>query len=360
MYPAITGSLISAGGNLLSNLLGFGSQAMTNKSNMKLAEYQYQKNLEMWNRNNEYNSPVNQMKRLSEAGLNPNLVYGHGSISNTSTSTPAYQAPNLQAYTNFSSLGQAFIDGFEALRSKRLDNEKKEEEINNIKADTDNKENKNPLLKAQSKLAEAQAAESELRREIGVIEKELKGKERDFVLASYNDRLAKLVAERRSAEYEVNELQPARLANINADTDNKNADTNIVKPALANSYNASAEKNRADALNIRSLMPILVNAAQLENELKSDKVWNSKIDRVIRNSFLGSEISNRSAELKSLAAQYVAIYKSNLTVQQKAQAINDINSGFFGNNALRVRTYVHEVFNALGFGGDDIISLIKK
>lgn len=34
--------------------------------------------LEDWNRQNEYNSPAAQMARLKAAGLNPNLVYGHG------------------------------------------------------------------------------------------------------------------------------------------------------------------------------------------------------------------------------------------------------------------------------------------
>ena len=28
---------------------------------------------------NEYNTPANQMKRLQDAGLNPNLIYGSGS-----------------------------------------------------------------------------------------------------------------------------------------------------------------------------------------------------------------------------------------------------------------------------------------
>lgn len=32
----------------------------------------------LMDRQNEYNKPVNQMKRLEEAGLNPNLVYGSG------------------------------------------------------------------------------------------------------------------------------------------------------------------------------------------------------------------------------------------------------------------------------------------
>lgn len=35
-------------------------------------------NLEQWNRANQYSSPKEQMARLKEAGLNPNLVYGSG------------------------------------------------------------------------------------------------------------------------------------------------------------------------------------------------------------------------------------------------------------------------------------------
>ena len=31
-----------------------------------------------WKRQAEYNSPVNQMARLKQAGLNPHLVYGNG------------------------------------------------------------------------------------------------------------------------------------------------------------------------------------------------------------------------------------------------------------------------------------------
>jgi len=45
----------------------------------------------MWKMQNEYNSPLNQMKRLKEAGLNPNLMYGKGTVGNATT-MPQYQA----------------------------------------------------------------------------------------------------------------------------------------------------------------------------------------------------------------------------------------------------------------------------
>lgn len=98
-------SLIAAGGSIVGNLLGFGSNESTNKANMRLAEYQYDRNLEMWNLANEYNKPANQVKRLRDAGLNPALLYGSGSVANTSQSIPQYNAPHLQSYQGFGDLG---------------------------------------------------------------------------------------------------------------------------------------------------------------------------------------------------------------------------------------------------------------
>jgi hypothetical protein len=58
------------------------STAITNRQQKKFAEKQYQTqrsdNLADWNRQNEYNSPISQMTRLNEAGLNPNLIYKGG------------------------------------------------------------------------------------------------------------------------------------------------------------------------------------------------------------------------------------------------------------------------------------------
>lgn len=62
--------------------------------NMRLADYQYSKDLDMWNRMNTYNSPKEQMSRFDEAGLNPNLMYSQGTPGNAST-LPKYQAPEI-------------------------------------------------------------------------------------------------------------------------------------------------------------------------------------------------------------------------------------------------------------------------
>ena len=67
-----------------------------NQNRMELAQYAYRKDLEMWQRMNEYNAPSAQMSRLQEAGLNPNLVYGTGTVTgNTSSGMPSFPVPSV-------------------------------------------------------------------------------------------------------------------------------------------------------------------------------------------------------------------------------------------------------------------------
>lgn len=92
------GSLASAGGSLvgsIANGLFGGAQVRRQlKANKELAQYQFDLNRQQWQAENEYNSPKAQMQRLKEAGLNPNLVYGSGSVSgNTTTAGPRFEAP---------------------------------------------------------------------------------------------------------------------------------------------------------------------------------------------------------------------------------------------------------------------------
>ena len=63
------------------------SQRQNYKYSKKLMELQYQQNLDLWNKQNEYNSPTAQMQRLQAAGLNPNLVYGSSVSGNSSNNT---------------------------------------------------------------------------------------------------------------------------------------------------------------------------------------------------------------------------------------------------------------------------------
>lgn len=81
--------------NLLQSATSVYNTHMTNKANRELAEYSYGKDLEQWNREVEYNTPLNQMKRYQEAGLNPNLIYSQGNPGNSSVTSPTYKAPHI-------------------------------------------------------------------------------------------------------------------------------------------------------------------------------------------------------------------------------------------------------------------------
>lgn len=89
--------LIGAAASLGGGFLNFFSRQREGKlqreQDMKMAEYSYSKDLEMWNRQNEYNTPENQMQRFKTAGLNPHLIYGKGTPGNAQQ-MPKYNKPD--------------------------------------------------------------------------------------------------------------------------------------------------------------------------------------------------------------------------------------------------------------------------
>ena len=108
---------------------GIASSIMANSAAKKQARNAYSQDVEMWNKQNEYNDPKQQMQRLSSAGLNPNLVYGGGSVTgNTSGSTPQYHAPKI-SYDNLNA-------GISGALSEYQDFRLKDAQVDNIAAQT--------------------------------------------------------------------------------------------------------------------------------------------------------------------------------------------------------------------------------
>lgn len=100
-FIPIVGPLISGVSNLVSSSQNASSVRETNAANFKLAEYQNAKAVENWRMQNEYNSPTQQMQRLQDAGLNPNLIYGSGTNGATGNSSSAAQVASparMEAY----------------------------------------------------------------------------------------------------------------------------------------------------------------------------------------------------------------------------------------------------------------------
>lgn len=74
------------------------SGTQSNFFNYWMQQQQQATDLELWNLQNEYNSPKNQMLRYQQAGLNPNLIY---SQSNTASSPASSPSPIPAKATNF-------------------------------------------------------------------------------------------------------------------------------------------------------------------------------------------------------------------------------------------------------------------
>lgn len=103
---ATTGDWSAVGQGLLSGA----SQDYENYEAKAAAKRANEEQIAFWNMQNAYNSPVEQMKRLEEAGLNPMLVYGGGNVSGNSASAigTAQSAGNKANY-------QATVQGIQAL-----------------------------------------------------------------------------------------------------------------------------------------------------------------------------------------------------------------------------------------------------
>lgn len=84
---------LSTVGSAVSPYLGVGlnflGNLLTNKSNRDMVDKQNEFALKMWNLNNAYNSPKNQISRLREASINPMLAMGNVDTGNSSSPVPS-------------------------------------------------------------------------------------------------------------------------------------------------------------------------------------------------------------------------------------------------------------------------------
>lgn len=136
--------LIAAG----ASLIGSGISARQSRKNTKdtiqaqkeMAQYQWKNDLDMWNRQNVYNSPQAQMSRFKDAGLNPNLIYGQGNAGNASTLPkyssvrPDYSQRQSVSGASLSTLGQ--FQDFQ-MKNAQIDNIREQNNLTKERALTE-------------------------------------------------------------------------------------------------------------------------------------------------------------------------------------------------------------------------------
>jgi hypothetical protein len=117
------GGLLSGGSDLVGGVvdatLGSWARRRQRQFQREMANTAYQRDMEMWNTQNLYNSPVEQMKRLESAGLNPNLVYGKGA-DNVATQMPKYHNYETPVHVPQLSFGQAVTSAIGTYQDFRM------------------------------------------------------------------------------------------------------------------------------------------------------------------------------------------------------------------------------------------------
>lgn len=96
-------------GGLISSAFGALNSSINARAQRKLQQAQNAWTEKMWNMNNEYNKPVNQVARLQEAGINPALAVTNGQLQNASqgaassgtVSAPSNGMPDVGFGDNF-------------------------------------------------------------------------------------------------------------------------------------------------------------------------------------------------------------------------------------------------------------------
>lgn len=132
---AVAAAAITAGASIASSA---GQIAATGKLNRKNREWQE----EMWNKNNQYNSPSAQMARFREAGLNPHLIYGQGT--NGNSSSPA-SAPD-QKVPDYSGIAKGAGDAVQAYNATKL----QQTQINQMEKNIELADTEKELKQAQT------------------------------------------------------------------------------------------------------------------------------------------------------------------------------------------------------------------
>ncbi|QCQ85050.1 DNA pilot protein [Blackfly microvirus SF02] len=128
------GAAIAGAASIIGGILANRAQKKANKANQQLANSQNEANVALWKQQSAYNTPQNQMARYSEAGLNPNLIYGQGS-SGDAQSPPTIERAEIRPEPNAGVQGA--LNALPAVLSMYQDFQLKKAQTDNVKANTE-------------------------------------------------------------------------------------------------------------------------------------------------------------------------------------------------------------------------------
>lgn len=291
-------SIVAGALNLVTSMLNTASDSDSiekqNEANLNLLAYQYDRNLDMWRRENEYNTPTNQMSRFAAAGLNPNLIYGQ---SNTSSAISAPSASPMRANTNHR-IGQgienSILQGMSyALQAQQTEANVKQSEsqanLNDKNAELVSSKNElqtytNAIEKI--KLAQAEYLNASTPEEKSIWQKQI---DLQFDMLQKDASIKESISEQEKIGVDIKGQQLSNLraeySNLMAKVDNILADTNLKRAQAKQAiYNALESAARTKLYNLQA------TGQEIKNEL----------DRTLAHSIQVYGVDPRSGPAQSL------------------------------------------------------------
>lgn len=151
---ALGTAALGLGSSIISSAFGslFGDNSAKKqfKYQQELNREAFQHDVDMWNRQNAYNTPSAQMERLQAAGLNPNLVYGNGGATNTANNAPSYNAGSAPDVSSARAAAASLANqGF----NTALNFQMQQVQAANLQADTELKNTQGQLNQTNNEVA---------------------------------------------------------------------------------------------------------------------------------------------------------------------------------------------------------------
>ena len=259
----IIGSLVSAGAGIWGTI-------KTNKANKELAEMNnnamiqtqnqnYDRNIELWRMQNQYNTPKNQITRLREAGINPILAIG--GISNSSTPIQPGQPVQLKTAEMQNPL-QNLGSMFGGIANIILQ-EKQAKQIEAVTKITDEQWQIDKLVKLES-LKGAGLSNKKIEKEIEQITENIISKqlENTYNAKTINDRIMQIALENNEKEIS---LINQRLQTSLLKVEEKIKNQSVIQG------NINIEKTKQEIENIKT------NNEKLKAEI--DKIKNEQVQQ---------------------------------------------------------------------------------
>lgn len=274
-FKDFASGLFGGVGSVISGAIGAKSTADTNKTNLKINQMNNDFNareaqkardfqLDMWNRENEYNKASSQRKRLEEAGYNPYMSDAQAGtatgMSGTSAATAAGATPQVPYTPDFQSVGVNLASALKMM------SEKKQTDIENL--------NMSDLLRSQ------------IWQNIGAT---------DWRNASPEARAYNLSQGRKAAEL--------GMASLEENLSNQRWSNNLLVANIANSLlDAEAKTVMNKYLDENQRAELNIKAANYEYLIMSGQMKRQEVNNLIADELLtyakanGQKISNRIAE----------------------------------------------------------------